>query len=87
VKRRIPESGKLTDPLDPTLRDGEPFLEGIQLKGRYCLIYSKFDISCAVERQSSVGCAGYDSHDAVRIFVNVIRYALLQDIAFADQMH
>jgi hypothetical protein len=87
VKRRIPESGKLTDPLDPTLRDGEPFLEGIQLKGRYCLIYSKFDISCAVERQSSVGCAGYDSHDAVRIFVNVIRYALLQDIAFADQIH
>jgi hypothetical protein len=87
VKRRIPESGKLTDPLDPTLRDGEPFLEGIQLKGRYCLIYSKFDISCAVERQSFVGCAGYDSHDAVRIFVNVIRYALLQDIAFADQIH
>ncbi len=87
VKRRFPESGKLTDPLDPTLREGEPFLEGIQLKGRYCVIYSKFDISCAVERQSWVGCAGYDSHDAVRIFVNVIRYALLQDIAYAEQIH
>jgi hypothetical protein len=86
VKRRIPKSGKLTDPLDPTPQDGEPFLEGIQLKGRYCVIYSKFDISCAVERQSSVGCAGYDAHDAVRIFVNVIRYALLQDIAYADRI-
>jgi hypothetical protein len=85
VKRRIPASGKLTDPLEPTLRDGEPVLEGIQIKGRYCLIYSKFDLSCAIERHASVGCAGYDYHDAVRIFVNVIRYALLQDIASADQ--
>jgi hypothetical protein len=86
VKRRIPQNGKLAGPLNPAMQDGEPVLEGIQLKGRYCVIYSKFDISCAVERQASVGCAGYDSHDAVRIFVNVIRYALLQDIAYADQI-
>ncbi len=86
VKRRIPESGNLNDPLDPTLREGEPFLEGIAIKGRYCVIYSKYDLSCALERQSSVACAGYDHHDAVEIAVNVIRYALLQDIAYADKI-
>jgi hypothetical protein len=86
VKERFPESGKLTDSLDLEFRDGEPFLEGIQIKGRYCVIYSKYDLSCAIERQGSVGCAGYDYHDAVRIFVNVIRYALLQDIAYADKI-
>jgi hypothetical protein len=86
VKRRIPQSGNLTDPLDPTLREGEPFLEGIQIKGRYCVIYSKYDLSCAIERQASVACAGYDHRDAVRIAVNVIRYALLQDISYADKI-
>jgi hypothetical protein len=86
VKRRIPQSGNLTDPLDPTLREGEPLLEGIQIKGRYCVIYSKYDISCALERQASVACAGYDYQDAVRIAVNVIRYALLQDISYAEKI-
>jgi hypothetical protein len=86
VKRRIPDSGNLNDPLDPTLREGEPYLEGIQIKGRYCVIYSKYDLSCALERQASVACAGYDHKDAVRIAVNVIRYALLQDIAYADKI-
>ncbi len=86
VKRRIPQSGSLTDPLDPTLREGEPFLEGVEMRGRYCVIYSKYDLSCALERQSSVACAGYDHRDAVRIAVNVIRYALLQDISYSDKI-
>jgi hypothetical protein len=86
VKRRIPQSGNLTGPLDPTFREGEPFLEGIQIKGRYCVIYSKYDISCALERQASVACAGYDYQYAVRIAVNVIRYALLQDISYAEKI-
>jgi hypothetical protein len=86
VMRRIPQSSSLSGPLDPTFREGEPFLEGIQLKGRYCVIYSKYDLSCAIERQASVACAGYDHHDAVKIAVNVIRYALLQDISYADKI-
>jgi Domain of unknown function (DUF4159) len=86
VKRRLPLSGNPSDPLDPTLREGEPVLEGIQIKGRYCVIYSKDDLSCALERQAAVSCAGYDHIDAVRIAVNVIRYALLQDISYADKI-
>ena len=42
------------------------------------LIYSKYDISCALQRQASVACSGYLSEDAVKIAVNVILYALLR---------
>ena len=50
------------------------------------MIYSKYDLSCALERQASVACAGYDYHDAVRIAVNVVRYALLQDISYSEKI-
>jgi hypothetical protein len=86
VKRRIPESGNPNAPLDATFREGEPLLEGIELNGRYCVIYSKYDLSCALERQASVACAGYEHHDAVRIALNVIRYALLQDLTYAQKI-
>jgi Domain of unknown function (DUF4159) len=86
VKRRIPESGNPNDPLDSTFKAGEPLLEGIELNGRYCVIYSKYDLSCALERQASVACAGYEHLDAVRIAVNVIRYALLQDFSYAEKI-
>ena len=49
-------------------------------------LWRAYDLSCALERQASVACAGYDHRDAVRIAVNVIRYALLQDIAFAGKI-
>jgi hypothetical protein len=86
VRRRIPENGQAKGPLDASFKEGEPLLEGIELNGRYCVIYSKYDLSCALERQSSVACAGYQHKDAVRIAVNVIRYALLQDLSYADKM-
>jgi hypothetical protein len=86
VKRRIPENGNLNQPLDSTFKEGEPLLEGIELNGRYCVIYSKYDLSCALERQASVSCAGYEHHDAVKIAVNVIRYALLQDLSYAEKL-
>jgi hypothetical protein len=86
VNRRIPESGNPNEPLDASFKEGEPYLEGIELNGRYCVIYSKYDLSCALERQASVACAGYDHRDAVRIAVNVIRYALLQDLSYANKL-
>ena len=85
VKRRIPESGNPNDPLESTFKEGEPLLEGIEINGRYCVIYSKYDLSCALERQASVACAGYEHRDAVKIAVNVIRYALLQDLSYAEK--
>ena len=59
---------------------GEPILEGIEIDGRYVLIYSKYDISCALERQSAIACEGYVSEDATKLAVNIIQYFMLQQL-------
>ncbi len=78
VKRREPDGGAANASLAVSVRSVEPFLEGIEIDGRFVVIYSKYDISCALERQASVACAGYIHQDAVRLGVNIILYALLQ---------
>jgi hypothetical protein len=53
-----------------------PQLEGIQIDGRWVVIFSPNDLSCAMENASPFQCPGYDKDDAARIGVNVILYAL-----------
>ena len=83
VKRRIPAAGQSTS-LNAEETTGEPLFEGIELKGvngapdRYVVVYSKYDISCALERQQTLSCAGYLSEDAVKLAVNIVLYALYQ---------
>ena len=80
VKRRVlPAGGTGGKALATEVREGEPYLEGLRVDGRYVVIYSRYDLSCALQRQSSVACAGYITRDAVRIGVNVILYAMIQD--------
>ena len=78
VKRRERDVDSVDAALSVSVRESEPFLEGVEINGRFVVIYSKFDISCALERQASVACVGYVHDDAVKIGVNVILYALLQ---------
>lgn len=59
---------------------GEPALEGIEIDGRYVVIYSKYDLSCALERQSAIACEGYVSEDATKLAVNIIQYFMLQQL-------
>jgi hypothetical protein len=77
VRRRAPEASD-AEALEGNIIIGEPFLEGIEIDGRLVVVYSKYDISCALERQASVACTGYLSEDAVRIAVNVVLYFKLQ---------
>ncbi|HUG93602.1 MAG TPA: DUF4159 domain-containing protein [Planctomycetaceae bacterium] len=84
VERREPAAADPGAPLDRTVRRGPPFLEGIDLGGRYAVVYSKYDISCALERQASVACAGYPHEDAVKIAINVILYAMMQNPSAAE---
>ena len=79
VKRRGPESDRPNTALRTVVKEVEPFLEGIEIDGRLAVIYSKYDISCALERQSSVACLGYVAEDAVKIAINVVMHAILQD--------
>ena len=77
VKRRIPAPGQ-TSALHAEESVGEPIFEGIEINGKYVVVYSKYDISCALEQQQTVACAGYLKEDAVKLAVNVVLYALYQ---------
>jgi hypothetical protein len=69
-----------------TLRteEGPPILEGIEVDGRYVVIYSKYDISCALEHQASLSCDGYVEADAAKLAMNIVLYAMQQDIRWSQ---
>ena len=87
LKRRTSEGNDANSGGNMTIRSAEPILEGIELDGRFAVIYSRFDISCALERQNSGNCEGYLPEDAVKLGTNIILYAMLQNLRFnpADQ--
>jgi hypothetical protein len=60
------------------VRHVEPQLEGIKIDGRWAVIFSPFDISCALESHEAVGCRGYTQQDAARIALNALLYSLNQ---------
>jgi hypothetical protein len=55
-----------------------PALEGIEIDGRLVVIYSKFDLGCALEKQASKDCKGYDHESAIKLATNIVLYALKQ---------
>ncbi|MHB0957991.1 MAG: DUF4159 domain-containing protein [Pirellulaceae bacterium] len=55
-----------------------PVLEGLQVNGRYAVVFSPYDISCALESSSALECKGYIKEDAARIATNVILFAMQQ---------
>jgi hypothetical protein len=58
------------------LRDLPPALEGVKYKGRWVVIYSRYDIGCALERHKSPDCAGHDHDSAMRLARAAVLYAL-----------
>lgn len=75
VERREPERGADDGPLKSQIRAGEPYLEGVKLGDRYAVIFSPYDISCALESHESLECEGYTRKDAARISLNVLLYS------------
>lgn len=55
-----------------------PLLEGVLVQGRYAVVFSPYDLSCALESSASLECKGYPREDAARIGTNVILYAMQQ---------
>jgi hypothetical protein len=78
VTLRDPESSGAEQPVAARLRRIEPQLEGIKLDDRWVVIFSPYDISCALEQHESLGCRGYTRQDAARIGLNVLLYSLNQ---------
>jgi hypothetical protein len=75
VTRRDPQPAAAGGPVKAALRKVAPKLKGIKFGDRYGVIFSEFDISCALEKQDSLECRGYVREDAARIGMNVLLYA------------
>ncbi len=54
-----------------------PDLEGVQVDGRWAIIYSKLDLGCALQKQAGIECKGYTHETALRIATNIVLYATL----------
>jgi hypothetical protein len=57
-------------------QDVAPDLEGIKFKGRWIVIYSRYDIGCALEKHQSTDCLGHDYDSALKIGAAAVLYAL-----------
>lgn len=54
-----------------------PWLEGIKGEdGRWMVLYSKYDIGCALEGHQSLGCLGYDPASALKLARAAMLYNL-----------
>ena len=56
---------------------GFPSLKGVKINNHWAIIYSKFDIGCALERHTGMECKGYTHESAVRIAANIVIYSTL----------
>jgi len=71
--RRLNADGK---GVDPNYRLVAPVLEGIKYNGRWVVIYSKYDIGCALEKHQSTDCLGHDYDSAKLLARAAVLYAL-----------
>ena len=78
VSRREALAGDGAGPPKSIVREVEPELEGVRLGDRYAVIFSRYDLSCALEKHETVECLGYTGDAAARIGLNVLLYALEQ---------
>jgi hypothetical protein len=68
------EAGTAAGPA--SYRSVSPYLEGIRLGNRWVVIYSKYDIGCALEKHQSTDCLGHDHESAIQLGSAVVLYAL-----------
>ena len=58
------------------MRHLAPYLEGIKHEGRWIVLYSKYDIGCALERHQASDCRGYNPASAQKIARAALLYTL-----------
>jgi hypothetical protein len=69
VKCRLPKLGG-----PPELQDIPPTLEGVKQKGRWVVIYSRYDLGCALEKRPSSDCIGHDHESALKLAGAAVLY-------------
>ena len=53
-----------------------PALEGVKIGDRWAIIYSKYDIGCALEKHQSADCIGYNHDSALRLARSAVLYLI-----------
>ena len=53
-----------------------PALEGVKVNGRWVVIFSPYDIGCALEKHQSSNCLGHDHASALRLARAAVLYSL-----------
>jgi hypothetical protein len=61
---------------EATFKEVPPMLEGIKVDGRWAVIYSRYDIGCALEKNKSSACKGYDPDSAMKLATAALLYSL-----------
>jgi hypothetical protein len=54
-----------------------PQLEGVKINDHWAIIYSKYDIGCALERHTGIECKGYTYESALKIAGNIVIYSMV----------
>ncbi len=68
--------GDVPSPTTPAVKtQAPPQLESIKIDERHAIIFSPYDLSCALEGPAPQ-CVGYTRQDAARISLNVLLYAI-----------
>jgi hypothetical protein len=70
--RRVGPDAKV----NPEYQVVPPSLEGVKINGRWVVIYSKYDIGCALENHAATDCLGHDRASAMRLARAAVLYAL-----------
>ena len=78
VSVRDPQLRRSDDPLTANVAKVSPMLEGITVDDRIAVIFSPYDISCAMENSNSLECKGYLKEDAAKLVTNVVLFVLQQ---------
>jgi Domain of unknown function (DUF4159) len=60
----------------PEYQSVAPALEGIKYNGRWVVIYSRYDLGCALEKHPAGDCLGHDYPSAVQLARAAVLYAL-----------
>lgn len=75
LKIRIPQK-TAKNKMEASIREIPPKLEGIRIDQRWAVVFSPYDVSCALEKSNAIECEGYTPESAMTIGLNVILYAI-----------
>lgn len=76
VDLRRPDRAGEQGPLNRVVRRSAPVLEAVKFGERYVVLFSPYDVSCALENQEPLNCDGYSRAEAARLALNVLLYSL-----------